>query len=134
MSWDVLLMPLPDEIASVNDLPDDHEPPPVGPAERVLARLRDAVPDVDLTDPAWGLLTGPSWSVEVDIGSEDPVRSVTLHVRGSGDDVLPVVLRIAAALGCRAVDYSTAELLTGAEDLAGWHGFQGYRDRVLGQE
>src|SRR5690606_41532352 len=52
-----------------------------------------------------------------------------LHVRGSGDDVLPVVLRIAAALGCRAVDYSTAEFLTGAEDVAGWHGFQGYRDR-----
>jgi len=133
VSWDVLVIPLPEDAASTDDLPDDYTPPPVGPLEEVLARLRRAVPDVDLADPTWGLLAGPSWSMELGIGSEDPVRSVMLHVHGSGDDVVAVALRIAGALGCRALDCSSGAFLTGAEDTGGWHRFQAYRDRVLGQ-
>ena len=58
MSWDVLLMRFPDDVTSANDLSDDHVPPPIGPAEEVLGRIRTAFPDADLSDPA----RGSSWT------------------------------------------------------------------------
>jgi hypothetical protein len=58
-----------------------------------------------------------------------PINSIMLHVRGGGDDVLAVIVQIAAAVGARALDISTGEFLTGdPTQTAGWHDFQQYRD------
>ncbi|MFZ4153790.1 hypothetical protein [Streptomyces pseudogriseolus] len=111
MSWDILLLPLPADLTSIDDLPADHEPPPIGSRRSVQKALRSAVDEVDLTDPAWGELLGPTWVIELGIGEHDPVESVMLHVRGGEDDVLPVIFGISGALGCRPFDCSTCELL-----------------------
>ncbi|MGW1464871.1 hypothetical protein ACWCPT_11060 [Streptomyces sp. NPDC002308] len=132
MSWDVLLLRLPESITSVRDLPDDYTPPPLGRLPEVLATVSRAAPGTDLSDPTWGTLLGPAWSIELGIGGDDPVDSVMLHVRGSGDDVLTPVLRLADALGCKALDCSTGDLVSPRE-LSGWHGFQEFRDRVIGR-
>ncbi|GAA3638268.1 hypothetical protein ACLIYM_05385 [Streptomyces fenghuangensis] len=129
MSWDVLLLSIPAGFDSVSDLPRDYSPAPVGDGARVRQALRTAVPEVELDDPSWGVLTGPTWSIELNIGDEDPVESVMLHLHGGGDDVLPVVFRIATALGCRPVDCSNGEFLAEG-DTGGWHAFQAFRDRV----
>ncbi|MFC4516337.1 hypothetical protein [Streptomyces ehimensis] len=130
MSWDVLLLPLPAGIASIDELGVDHELPPVGSRFWVLDALQSAVHDVDLTDSAWGELVGPSWVIELSIGEDDPVESVMLHVRGGGDEVLPVIFGLARALGCRVLDSSSGDLLA-ENTAAGWHAFQGFRDRVV---
>ncbi|WP_411078034.1 hypothetical protein [Streptomyces sp. cmx-10-25] len=129
MSGDVLLLPLPADIASIDDLPADHEPPPVGSRSDVRAALEAAVPGVDLTDPARGELLGPAGVIELNIGEDDPVESVMLHVRGGTDDVLPMIFRIARALGCRPFDRAGDLLADG--DAAGWHAFRAFRDRAL---
>ncbi|MFE7096011.1 hypothetical protein [Streptomyces erythrochromogenes] len=131
MSWDVLLLRLPDGTTSVQAMADDCTPPPLGPQEEVLAAVSRAVPEADLSDPTWGSLLGPTWSVELNIGEEDPVDSIMLHIRGSGDDVLTPVFRLAGALGCKALDCSTGDLLAPRE-LSGWYAFQEFRDRVTG--
>ncbi|MFI9821653.1 hypothetical protein ACIHFC_14455 [Streptomyces sp. NPDC052013] len=132
MSWDVLLLRLPGDVASTGDLPGDFTPAPLGPRQDVLAVLRQAVPEVDLADPAWGELTGPGWSMELNIGTDDPVVTLMLHIRGGGDDVLVPVFRFAEALGCKVLDLAEGDLIT-PEDTAGWHAFQAYRDHVIGQ-
>ncbi|RCH65464.1 hypothetical protein DT019_27070 [Streptomyces sp. SDr-06] len=131
MSWDVLLLHLPDDIVSVRDIPDGYTPPPLGQQQDILAAVARATPEADLSDPAWGELSGATWSIELNIGSRDPVDSIMLHIRGSGDDVLTSVARLAEALDCKALDCSTGDLLT-AQGPAGWHAFQNYRDRVTG--
>ncbi|WP_405851184.1 hypothetical protein OG361_00145 [Streptomyces sp. NBC_00090] len=93
--------------------------------------LTQTVPEVDLSDPAWGGLSGPTWSIELNIGSEDPVDSVMLHIRGSGDDVLTPVLRLADALRCKVLDCTEGDLITPGQ-TSGWHAFQQFRDRVIG--
>ncbi|MFG3283246.1 hypothetical protein [Streptomyces sp. NPDC048111] len=133
MSWDVLLLRLPAGVTAVQDIPDGFSPPPMGWTADVVATLRATVPDVDLTDPAWGELPGPTWNMELNIGSSDPVDSIMLHIRGYGDDVLDFIARIAHALGCDALDISTGGLVT-AREVTGWHGFQAYRDRVVGAD
>ncbi|WP_234323449.1 hypothetical protein [Streptomyces sp. NRRL F-2580] len=86
--------------------------------------------EVDLTDPNWGEVLGPTWVIDLGIGENDPVESVMLHVRGGEDDVLPLIFRISQALGCRPFDCSTGDLLT--EDAPNsWPAFQTFRDRAI---
>ena len=133
MSWDVLLLNLPDDITSAQDIPDDYAPRPLGPLgplHEILAAVSRAEPSADLSDPTWGDLTGPTWSIELNIGSDDPVDSIMLHVRGSGDDVLPSVFRLAGAFGCKVLDCSSGDLITPGGP-SGWHAFQEFRDGIV---
>jgi hypothetical protein len=133
MNWDVLVFHAPDDVAAVDEIPSDFDPPALGPGAHVRQRLRERLSGLDVSDPACGMLAGPTWSIELSLGSEDPVRSIMLHVRGGGDDVLPVIAQIAEAVGARALGISNGEFLTGsAADAEGWHGFQQYRNQVLG--
>jgi hypothetical protein len=54
-----------------------------------------------------------------------------LHMRGGGDDILIPVFRLAAELGCQVIDCSDGELLSSAEETAGWHASQQFRDHIL---
>ena len=133
MSWDLLIFHPPEGATAVDEIPNDFDPPVLGPAADVRQRLLERVPGLDLSDPTWGQLSGPTWSIEVNIGRKDPIRSIMLHVRGGGDDALPVISLIGEALGARVLDISTGDFLTGgAGDADGWHSFQQYRDQVLG--
>ncbi|MFE3187219.1 hypothetical protein ACFXKR_41275 [Streptomyces violascens] len=105
-----MLLHLPDDIASVRDIPDGYAPPLLGQQQDILTAVARAAPEADLADPAWGELSGATWSIELNIGSHDPVDSILLHIRGSGDDVLTSITRLAEALGCKALDCSTGDL------------------------
>ncbi|WP_256639119.1 hypothetical protein [Streptomyces murinus] len=131
MSWDVLLLRLSDDVTSMHELPDDYSPKPLGRQCDVLAAVTQAVPEADLSDPTWGDLSGPDWSIEFNIGSEDPVDSIMLHIRGSGDDVLGPVFRLAETLRCKVLDLSEGDLINPGQ-TAGWHAFQQFRDHMIG--
>ncbi|SME88103.1 hypothetical protein [Streptomyces sp. Amel2xC10] len=130
MSWDVLLLRLPDGVSSMREFPADRASAPLGRQSDVLGTVKQAVPEVDLSDPMWGELSGPTWSIELNIGSEDPVDSIMLHVRGSGDDVLRPVFRLAEALQCKVLDLAEGDLIAPGQ-TSGWSAFQQFRDRVI---
>lgn len=130
MSWDVLLLRLPQGVTAIDEIPDDHSEP-LGPREEVLAAIAKATPAANLSDPTWGVLNHQDWSIELNIGSTEPVDSVMLHVRGGGD-VDVAIFTLANALGCAALDCSSGDLLTPEDSGDGWREFQEYRDRVLG--
>lgn len=129
MSWDISLFNAPPGI-TIEEIPRDYEPSPLGSVAEVLGRLQTAFVDLDLSDPTWGDLQRAAWSIEFNIGSENPVRSIMLHVRGGGDDVVQVVCETTHILGCRAFDCSSGEFIeNGARD--GWAAFQVYRDGLV---
>jgi hypothetical protein len=131
MSWDVLLLPLPAGINSIEELESFPElgKEPLGNREKVLVTLAAAEPTADLSDPSWGYLEGPGWSIELNIGDADPVDTIMLHVRGGGN-IVPSILKLASALGCYALDGSSGDILW--EDAAGsWADFRAYRDQVV---
>jgi hypothetical protein len=111
MSWDVFFQDLPAGIRSIDEIPDDFQPGPIGSRADVLAAIRAAVPDVDFTDPTWGVVERDGFSIEVNIRADDPVHSFALHVRGGGA-ALEVVRALAAALGRPALDPASASGLT----------------------
>lgn len=53
-----------------------------------------------------------------------------LHVRGTGDEVLPHIFQIAHARGCTAFDCSDGSALTESE-AEGWQTWQAYRDKAV---
>lgn len=124
MSWDVLLLRLPGHVTSMEDVRSDDGTPPLGRKPWVLGAVH----------PTWGQVEGPGWSIELNIGSDDPVDSIMLHVRGSGDDALAPIFRLAAELGCRVLDCSEGDLISSPGETSGWHAFQEFRDRVTGAE
>lgn len=131
MSWDVLLLnyegnpPTPD---------GEEEPPssPLGPAAEVRASLARALPGIDWSEPAWGVYQGDGFTIELNTGTDDPIESIMLHVRGEGD--APSALRaIAAPHRWSLYDLSADAYLDPDDpDAAGWDAFRAYRDRAVG--
>lgn len=132
MSWDVLLVRLPGEVTAVSRTAHDYVPAPLGSRHDVLATVARVLPEADLSDPAWGVLSGPTWSIELSIGADDPVESVMLHLRGAGDDVLTPVFELAGELGCKVFDCSAGDLITPG-GVSGGHGSRRFRDQVVGE-
>jgi hypothetical protein len=90
-----------------------------------------AIPGLDVTDRTCLTLDGPHWSIDLWIGADDPIHSIMVSVRGSGDDVLPVIAKIGSAVGGRIFDPVTNDYLTGGPaDATGWDAFQAFRDRA----
>lgn len=117
MSWDV-------------ELRSSAAEAPLGPAEEVRAAISGVHPDVDWTDPGWGVLERDEWTIELNMDTEPLIRSIMLHVRGSGHPVAAI-----AAI-CRQTGWVATDLATGKTldpdrpSERGWRDFQQFRDSI----
>lgn len=115
----------------VKDLADDFRFPPIGEADIVRTEITRLLPNVDWSDPAWGILDGDGYSIEFNLQRDGVVDGFMLHVRGGGDPV-SAIARLCSASGWVALDTSTGEFM----DLdhpshEGWASFQSFRDQVI---
>jgi hypothetical protein len=113
VSWDVFVQDLPLGIGSIADISDDYRPAPLGPPEAIIAGIVTVVPDADFSDPALGRIEGREYSIEVSIGTDDPVQSFAFHISG-GDMAAGVVADILETLGFRALDPPALALVPGS--------------------
>ena len=129
MSWDVILMNVPSNIESSAEIEEDL--PVLGSKTEVLSMLSNTLPSIVLSDPTWGILDGDSFSIEFNIGDEDPVHTIMLHVRGS-DDVIEVIDRICQYSRWRALDTSTGDFMNFSKNpAAGLQQWRAFRDQVF---
>nr|WP_042194621.1 hypothetical protein [Kibdelosporangium sp. MJ126-NF4]CEL21440.1 hypothetical protein [Kibdelosporangium sp. MJ126-NF4]CTQ95993.1 hypothetical protein [Kibdelosporangium sp. MJ126-NF4] len=130
MSWDILLLRVPGDIAAIEQLPDGFCPEDLGSREHVCSVLGSTLPDFGVAEPGWASAAGPGWFLETYLGEDDPVVSLILQTRGNGDDVLPPVLAVARQLACGAIDLWTGKVLRDV-DTTGWAEFQAYRSQLM---
>ena len=131
MSWDVLVMRLDRVAETIDDLPEDYLPLPIGSADSVRNALSSAFPGTDWTDPHWGIFEGPDFSLEFNLGTAATVDSFTVLVRGTGEPVEPLA-QVCDANGWRGLDVQTnAFLRAGHTDQASWRRFCDWRDKAL---
>ena len=110
MSWDVMIFntcgKAPPPLEQLQE--SDYEP--LGPAEEVRQRIAVLLPGVDWTDITWGLYGGDGFSIEFNIGKNDLIENMMLHVRGGGDSISPI-MTICQSNGWSALDCTTSEFL-----------------------
>jgi len=112
---------------------EDAESIPLGSAADVRAGISSVLPQTSWSNPEFGSFDGDEFSIEFNLGTDDPIDNMMLHVRGGGDAV-SAVMSIVAPLGWSALDCSTGEFLnTAAPSNDGWEGFQNLRDNILGR-
>lgn len=133
MSWDIFVMDLPSDAETIEAIPADFVSRPLGPRADIIAAILRVVPYANFTDPAWGQIDAPTFSIEVNLGDDELVDSFALHVRGSKEAVACVVA-ILAALGVRAVDASSGDFFDRETALESFERWRSYRDHVLPSE
>jgi hypothetical protein len=116
MSWQVLLMELPAEAQSMTQVPHDYRADSLGDRALLASRLEEAIPGIEFEDPSWGSVNGDGFSIQIDLGEQSEVDSVTLHVQGGGSDAMQTIWQTTRALGVRALDVTTGELLNFSQD------------------
>ena len=131
MSWDLMLFNTRGKAPPPIEQFEESDYEPLGTAVEVRQRIAALLPGVDWTDITWGIYEGDGFSIEFNVGKDDPIGDMMLHVRGGGDAISAIVT-IAHSNGWSALDCSTSEFL----DLQnpsqeGWMGFQALRDTVL---
>jgi hypothetical protein len=132
MSWDVFVQDIPRHVASVDEIPDDFAPQPLGSRASIVDAIRCVAPFADTSDPSWVRIEGHGCDIEVSLGGDDPVDHFAFHIRG-GDVSVAVVAAILARLGFRAFDPDSDtglfEVDSARASLEKWMAF---RDRALG--
>src|SRR5258706_15745056 len=103
MSWDIFVQDLPPDARTIREIPDQFKPSPLGARSALIQQIRSIARPAAFTDPAWGSLDAPTFSVEFSLGSGELGRSFALHVRGD-DPVSGFVSALLAHLGYRALD------------------------------
>ena len=132
MSWDIFVQDLPAGITSTEEIPNDFRPGIIGKSADIVARIKEVVPSADFTRPSWGTIDGQDYSIEINIGEEEYLRSFALHVRG-GNSATIMVANILNHLGLRALDPgSESGLFTSATEAeASLQKWRGYRDQAV---
>lgn len=133
MSWDVSFFAAKVPPPPVTEMPNDWRGEDLGPLEEVRGKISASVPKVNWNDPSWGTLDGEGYSLEFNVGRDDPCYGFMVHVRGAG-----VAVRLLLAIGERwgwyLLDTSQGEWLHHLSDAeAGWVGFQQFRNRIVGR-
>jgi hypothetical protein len=130
MSWDIFVQDIPPTAQSVDEIPADFKPQPLGLRSDILRRIREVVPTADFSDPSWGTFDGPDFSVEFNIGDDGDVDGFAMHVRG-GDAAAGFVADLLSRCGWRAFDPASASGIfdpgLAVESLTRW---RKYRDHV----
>ena len=132
MSWDLSFYAAEFPPPPVAEMPSDWEGSKFGTLAEVRKQISTCLPNVDWSDPSWGLYDGVGFSYEFNIGENDHGFGFAVHVRGGGDAVSEL-MRLAEENGWYVLDTSQGEWWHHCVDHSeGWKEFQAYRDRVLG--
>ncbi len=133
MSYDIFVQDIPSSVQCVEDVPEDFCPESVGRRSEIAAVITAVAPEVDFSDPSWGIIEGGGWSIEVSLGQEEEVLGFAFHLRGSGEEPLSVIAEILRRLKLRAfAPGSDTGLFEPGPDVSGaFQKWQRYRDQAI---
>lgn len=130
MSWDILISDLPKDAASIGDIPNDFHGGSIGQRSDLITAIREVEPEVDFTDPSWGVLETSDFVIEFNMGGEGSIRSFMLHVRGGGA-ATDFIGGLVHQLGLRAIDCSEGEFFDDSTAAASFARWQAFRDKAI---
>ncbi|MFE2038191.1 hypothetical protein ACFXBB_34140 [Streptomyces scopuliridis] len=135
MSRDVFIMRFPPEVAAVDEIDEDWEPPSLGAGRVVRAVLAEVLPGIEYSQSGWGDYEGPGFSISSPVNEADdaPVAGVSLFIHGDSEAAAHAALALADALKARAFDTGSGDFLTADTAQSAFDAWRAYRDCVLDQ-
>ena len=101
MSFDIFVQDIPVAAKSVDEIPEDFVPKPIGARSAVVASISKVAPEVNFSSPGWGTIDGNGYRIDVNLGLSDPLTTFALHLYG-GEGGLFIIADILDELGARA--------------------------------
>lgn len=134
-TWDIFVQDIPPGVTSVDQMPEGFRAAPIGQRDDIVAAIREIAPDIDFTDPTWGVIRRPDYTIEINIGEEPTTRDFAFHVRGS-DEAVDVITRILQRLELRAYDpQSLAGIFKpGPDAVESLRAWRAIHEHVVGKE
>jgi len=130
MSWDVWIIKFEEQYQSVRDIPDGVRPLCLGTRDEIQKKISSVFAGTDWNDPAWGAWSSKDGSIEFNIGNEDVISSIMLHVRAE-DTVVPLIIKLALDNGWQASDTSDGLFLERKKNPTGeLQKWRKYRDKI----
>jgi hypothetical protein len=130
MSWGIFVQEIPADARTVDEIPADFRPSPIGQRSAIISKIKEVIPSADFNDPSWGVIEGADYSIEVNLGSDEEVTGFVFHVRGS-EEAANVVADILRHLGMRALDSGTGGIFDYDRPSSGLERWGRYRDQVV---
>lgn len=109
MSWDVLILNVAAEVESATQL-NDQSVKPLGTRLDVLRNIRQAFPNLDVSDPKWIVITEADYSIQASLVEDDVVQSILLNVHGSARS-LDAIGHLCDVAHWRAFDSAAGEFI-----------------------
>jgi len=132
MAWDVSLFKFSRRHGSVSEIASDEKLVNLGSLSEVQTTVTAVFPGTDWSDPHWGIFSSQVGSIEFNVGMQDPVQSVGLHVRAD-DEIVDGILLLCEHFECQAIDLSDSRFLEQSDDPArNLQKWREYRDQIVG--
>jgi hypothetical protein len=117
MSWEIFVVKFAGDFTSVNEAAEDEHLLDLGSLEAVTAAVTAVFPETDWTEPGWGSWKDGEQTVGFDIGNENPVETLALHIEAD-DSIVAKVLQLCADNGWHAAESGDGEFLDALADPA----------------
>lgn len=101
MSFDIFVQDIPAAAKSVDEIPDDFVPKPIGARSAVVASISKVAPEVRFSNPEWRTIDSDDYRIDVNLGLNDPITTFAFHLYG-GKEGLFIIADILDELGTRA--------------------------------
>ena len=131
MSWDALIFNGTGVPKSLDEVPKDWAPPPLGNPEDIRARLTESLPEIQwVPDREYGAIEAELFTIELRVPEERPLMAITVRVVGGGDPI-PVLVNLCKPRGWVVFDNQIGDLLdSDADPTKSWKRFVAWRDRI----
>lgn len=131
MSWDISIMKFSQRYSDVSAIPSDEVPLILGPRLAVHERVLEVFPGTDWSDPTWGAWESAIGSIEFNLGDDDPIEDMMLHVRAD-EEVVSKIVRLCIANGWQGIDCGSGEFVEQTQDPAsGLRAWSEHRDQII---
>jgi len=129
MSWDVYIQDF-GNYNRIEDIPEDFQPKTIGDKLDIISKIKEIAPDLNDSDNSWLILENNKFSIEFNIGKNDSLDSIMLHIRGD-ESVIGFINELISKLQLRAVDMATGEFINFSSHLEGLRLWTEYRDFIM---
>lgn len=109
MSWEILLLNVPDHIKAASDLQADSIVP-LGTRNSILEVLRCAFSDLDTSDSHWLILVRKDYSLRFSMTHSEPIEALLVTIHGT-IEAIQELERLCIISGWRAFDSASGEFL-----------------------